>query len=164
MKKILSWGDVFYGCTLQRDILLVEFDRRVVCAKVVGATSSEGFLVNFVNQLHTRQRYWDCQLINQAERVQALADVSSSALCCHRNATGAPISNPLNSAQLGWTPYHSPKLHPGPCRSDGMRRGTDRHTDRHRRAWAIYISRRLRFTPNVKLFTLTWMIVIVWCM
>jgi len=28
------------------------------------------------------------------------------------------------------TPYHSPKLHPGPCNSVGMRRGTDRHTCR----------------------------------
>jgi len=26
-------------------------------------------------------------------------------------------------------PYHSPKLHPGPCSSVGMQRGTDRHTD-----------------------------------
>jgi len=40
------------------------------------------------------------------ERVQALADISRSR---------APIANPPNSAQLGGTPYHSPKLHPGPC-------------------------------------------------
>jgi len=26
-------------------------------------------------------------------------------------------------------PHHSPKLHPGPCSSVGMRRGTVRHTD-----------------------------------
>jgi len=49
--------------------------------------------------------------------------------CCHSNETRAPIANPPNSAQLKGTPYHSPKLHPGPCNSVGMRRGADRHTD-----------------------------------
>jgi len=52
-------------------------------------------------------------------------------LCCHSNKTRAPIANPPNSAQLGDTPYHSPKLHLGPCSSMGMRRGTDRHADVH---------------------------------
>jgi len=42
------------------------------------------------------------------------------ALCCHSNETRALISNPPNSAQLRGTPYHSPKLHPGPCSSVGM--------------------------------------------
>jgi len=65
------------------------------------------------------------------ERVQALADISRSALCCHSNETRAPIANPPNSAQLDGTPYHSPKLHPGPCSCVGMRRGTDRQTHRH---------------------------------
>jgi len=51
------------------------------------------------------------------------------ALCCHSNETRSPIANSPNSAQLGGTPYHSPKLDPGPCSSVGMRRGTDRHTD-----------------------------------
>jgi len=39
-------GDTFYGCrpVLPHDVLLVVC--RVVCAKVVGATSSDGFLVN----------------------------------------------------------------------------------------------------------------------
>ena len=40
----------------------------------------------------------------------------------------APIANPPNNAQSGGTPYHSPKLHPGPCSSVGMPRGTDRQT------------------------------------
>ena len=31
------------------------------------------------------------------------------ALCCHSNETRAAIANPPNSAQLGRTPYHSPK-------------------------------------------------------
>jgi len=47
------------------------------------------------------------------QQVQALADISRSALCCHSNETPAPIANPPNSAQLGGTPYHFPKLHPG---------------------------------------------------
>jgi len=32
-------------------------------------------------------------------------------LCCHSNATHAPIANPPNSAQLGGSLYHAPKLH-----------------------------------------------------
>jgi len=80
------------------------------------------------------------------ERLQALAGISRSALnafavykaislytcvCCHSNETCAPIANPPNNAQLTRTPYHSSKLHPGPCSSVGMRRGTDRQTHRH---------------------------------
>jgi len=70
------------------------------------------------------------------ERVQALADISCSALFCHSNETRAPIANPSNTTQLESIPYHSPNfpyhslnLHRGPCSSVGMRRGTDRHTD-----------------------------------
>ena len=37
------------------------------------------------------------------ERVQALADISRPALCCHSNETRAPIANPSNSAQLEGT-------------------------------------------------------------
>jgi len=78
-------------------------------------------------------------LRNQAhERVQALADISLSALCCRSNETRALIANPPNRAQLGGTPYHSPKLHPGPCSSAGMRRGTERQTE----------GRSLRLTRN----------------
>jgi len=54
--------------------------------------------------------------------------VFAFALCCHSNTTRAPIANPPNSAQLGGIPYHSPKLHPGPCNSVGMRPRTDRQT------------------------------------
>jgi len=85
---------------------------------------------------------------NQAhQRVQALAEISRSALCCHSNETRAPIANLPNSAQLGGIPFHSPELHPGPCNGVGMRPRTDRQT--HRRAWPQYISRRLRLTRNV---------------
>ena len=44
------------------------------------------------------------------ERVQALVDISRSALCCHSNETHAPIANTPNSAQLEGTPYHSPSF------------------------------------------------------
>jgi len=76
------------------------------------------------------------------ERVQALADISRSALyafavykavsyirvCCHSNETRAPIVNPPISAQLEGTIYHSSKSHPGPYNNVGMRWGRDRHT------------------------------------
>jgi len=42
------------------------------------------------------------------ERVQALADIWRSALCCHSNETPAPIANPSNNAQLGGTPTMAP--------------------------------------------------------
>jgi len=49
------------------------------------------------------------------ERVQALADISRSAvLFCYSNETHAPIANPPNSAELEGTCYHSRNLHPGP--------------------------------------------------
>ena len=38
------------------------------------------------------------------ERVQTLADILRSVLCCHCNETRAPIANPPNSAQLEGTP------------------------------------------------------------
>jgi len=57
--------------------------------------------------------------------------VTRFALCCHSNATRAPIANPPNSAQPGGSPYHSPKLHPGPCNNVGIRPWTDTHTQTH---------------------------------
>jgi len=48
------------------------------------------------------------------ERVQALADISRLALCCHSNETRGPIWNPPNSAQLEAL-LQFPKLtYPGP--------------------------------------------------
>jgi len=66
------------------------------------------------------------------------------ALCCHSNATCAPIANPPNSAQLGGILY-APKLHPGPCNSVGMRPRTDRHTDArdHNTFCVVYDSRKM---------------------
>jgi len=63
------------------------------------------------------------------ERVQALADISHSALCCHSNETRALIAILPNSAQLEGIPTIHPTyiwLCPVVW---GMRRGTDRHTD-----------------------------------
>jgi len=77
------------------------------------------------------------------------------ALCCCSNETRAPIANPPNTAQQQGTPNHFPKLHPGLCCSVGMWWGTDSHADRqtnrqtHRRAWPLYILRRLQIMWNV---------------
>jgi len=62
------------------------------------------------------------------EQVQALADISCSALCCHSNGTRALVANLPNTAQLEGTTYHSAKLHLGPCSSVGMWQGTDTQT------------------------------------
>ena len=76
------------------------------------------------------------------ERVQALADISLSALCCHSNETRAPIANPPTCAQLEGTPTIPSKYHRGLCSSVGMRQGTDRRTD-GRDHYTLY-------TPHVK--------------
>jgi len=59
-------------------------------AKVVGATSSESFLVLTRHRVSTSTRWH-----------------FAFALCCHSKETRAPIAKPPNSAQLGGTPYHS---------------------------------------------------------
>jgi len=66
------------------------------------------------------------------ERVQALADISRLAVCCHSNETRAPIANPPNNAQLESTIYTNPNLYIRvPAVVWEMRRGwTDRQTDR----------------------------------
>jgi len=79
--------------------------------------------------------------------------MSRSALCYHSNKTRAPIANPLNSAQLECTLYHSPKLRLGPYSSVGMRRGTGRQTYRqkqtHRRPCAKFNKLFLQLTVHV---------------
>ena len=62
------------------------------------------------------------------------------ALRCHSNVTCAPIANPPNSAQLGGSLYHAPKLHPGPCSNVGVRPRTDTHTDRQTRVTTIHFA------------------------
>ena len=77
----------------------------------------------------------------------------SFGLCFHSNKWMNPCTDckSAQNAQLRGTPYHSPKLHPGPCSSVGVMQGTDRQTHRHthRRPWPLYISCRLRLTRNV---------------
>jgi len=87
------------------------------------------------------------------EWVQALGDTSGSALCYLSNETRAPIANPPNREQLEDTPYHSPKLHPGPSSSVGMGQGTDRHADKqtHRRPWPASLDSNIN--ENLKAFT-----------
>jgi len=81
-------------------------------------------------------------------RVQALADISRSAPCCHSNETCALTANLPNTAQLGGNPYHSHKLYPDPCSSVGMRQGTDRRTDKQTHITNIHFT-SLRLTRNV---------------
>jgi len=66
--------------------------------------------------------------IRWSTRLERTTIVNVFRICCHSNETRAPIVNKANSAQLGGTPYHSPKLHLGLCTSLGMRQGTDRQT------------------------------------
>jgi len=83
------------------------------------------------------------------ERVQALADISRSALCCHGNKTCAPIANPPNRAQLEGTPYHSPsyiRIHAAVWACGETHTHYDTHTDKQTRV-TLYISRR---TTHVK--------------
>ena len=81
-------------------------------------------------------------LYSNAFMAKSGAQTLTFALCCHSNATHAPIANPLNSAQLGGIPYHFPMLHPGPCNSVGMRPRTDRqtHTDTQTRVTTIHFA------------------------
>jgi len=61
------------------------------------------------------------QLEPGIERIQALADISRSGYVVISNETRAPIVNLPSSVQLERTPYHCPKLYPGPCSIVGMR-------------------------------------------
>jgi len=97
-------------------------------------------------------------LIPGIERVQALAGISRSARIYKAISYVVIATKPVhrsqirpNSAQLKSTPYHSPKLHSGPCSSVGMRRGTDRQTHRHTdgRGQHTYTSLRLCLMRNV---------------
>jgi len=69
---------------------------------------------------------------HRSEYKHVLANISRSRyVAIAIDATRAPIANPPNNAQLGGIPYHSPKLHPGPCNTVGMRPRRDRQTGRH---------------------------------
>jgi len=72
------------------------------------------------------------------ERAQSTRWLFAFALCCHSNETRASMANPPNSAQLGGTPtipsYITVRAAVWEC-GEGQT---------HRRAWPLYISRRLR--------------------
>ena len=72
------------------------------------------------------------------EQVQVLADISR----LHYVVTA---TKPVHRLQIcpivlnqGVPPYHSPKLHPGPCSSVSMRPRTNRHTDIQMRVTNIH--------------------------
>jgi len=66
------------------------------------------------------------------------------ALCCHSNATHAPIANPPNSARLGAASTTPPSYIRVRAVMWAYGRGQT-----HRRALPRYILRRLRLTQNV---------------
>jgi len=67
--------------------------------------SSSHFTTNQPNFFTTQRKKKKCRPLKtmdkpSTERVQAFADISRSALCCHSNETRASIANPPNTAQL----------------------------------------------------------------
>ena len=84
--------------------------------------------------------------VTNQQRVHTLCKLNF-ALCCHSNATRAPIANPPNSAQLEGSLYHAPKLHAGPCSSVGVWPQTDTHTHTdardHNTFCVVYDSRKM---------------------
>jgi len=91
------------------------------------------------------------------ERIQALADISHSALCCHSNKICAPTANPPNSAQaqpeapLPFPPsYIRVRAVVWECGEGPTDRQSHTHTHTHKRLWPIYISPWLCLTWNVK--------------
>jgi len=79
---------------------------------------------------------------NQAQSAQALADISHLVLYAfatysnkHIYACVVITTKPVHRLQIRpivhkqRAPLPFPNLHPGPCSSVRMRRGTDRHTD-----------------------------------
>jgi len=64
------------------------------------------------------------------ERVQALAYILRSALCCHSNETRAQIANPPNSAELEGIPTIPPTyIRVRAVVWECDKRQADRHTD-----------------------------------
>ena len=79
------------------------------------------------------------------EQVEALADISRSAMCCHSTETRAPIANSPNSAQLEGTPNYSPSYIRVRAVAWECAEGETQTAVAN-----IHISRHLRLTPNVK--------------
>jgi len=81
---------------------------------------------------------------SEYKHVILIANISRYVAIATQPGDGAPIVNPPNSAQLRGIPHHSPKLHPGPCSTVGMRPRT-RHTDArdHNTFRVVYDSREM---------------------
>ena len=86
------------------------------------------------------------------KRIQALADISRSALCWYSNETRAPIASPPNNAQLESTPPTKATILPTYIRVRAVVWECG-EGQTHRRPWSIYISPRLRLTQNVSIKT-----------
>jgi len=95
--------------------------------------------------------------LNELSNCHSSATLQQSKSTCWHFAFGTMLSQQRNPctdckcAQQCTTrghPYHSPKLHMGPCSSVGMQWGT-RQTLRHRQPWPLYISPLLYLTRNV---------------
>jgi len=109
---------------------------------------------------HRRRRGRPQKLKPGTDRVQPLADISRSAICCHSNEIRAPIANPPNSAQLRGTPYHrkdSEKrwVFRGGCSENcwiwyrvSVRRRTVPGTSGSNREYPVTGSRKVRATVN----------------
>jgi len=69
------------------------------------STTSENLVSKSVSNLTELNRE------RGTDGVQALADISRSALWCHSNETRAPTANPPNRAQLDGTAYYSPSYY-----------------------------------------------------
>jgi len=69
------------------------------------------------------------------QQVQALADISRSALCCHNNETHALLASAPNTAQFGGTHTISPSY----IRVRAVMREYDRQRDTHTEEHDQYI-------------------------
>jgi len=91
-------------------------------------TSKESVLLSRITATNSLTLGRSHYLTRHNASTSTRSHVFAFGLCCDSNETRTPIANPRNSAQLQGTPPPFSKLHPGPCSSVGMRRGTDTQT------------------------------------
>jgi len=165
MNRVDSWNDD--GTTsADNDIIIAQTDRHMHMDLRTDITADRN---TYIHVHHILYKYFP------AKRPRHRASTSTRwhftfTLCCHSNETRALIANLPNSAQLGSTPYHSAKLHQGPCNSVGMWRGTDRlhellahanlclqyywQTQTHKCVWPMHISPHAKRNENEQLMYL----------
>jgi len=99
---------VWYSLTVYNCIQLIVNTVKQECLQM----SSEGLQLSSIPLCTLPDFYTAARkpLANVVDRVQALADISRSALCCHSNETRAPTANPPNNAQLEGTPIRLPQV------------------------------------------------------